>query len=158
MAGLIVGDIVFFKGQTWVSKVVAELTGSPYTHVGVAFSDSTVLEADRFIKARVRNLNDFDIYTVMRCELSAEQRRSILINGTNFIGTKYDYLEIAKWFFKLTTNIEGHGLVNNANRVYCSELVDFLFKSVGVDLVPDRVDGDVLPVHLLNSPLLTRIK
>ncbi|MNF65000.1 hypothetical protein D3C84_467500 [compost metagenome] len=157
MLKMVVGDIVFFKGQTWISKIISKLTGSPYTHVGIVLSDNKILEANRFIKTRIRSIKDSEIYIVMRCNLTEEQKKLIYTNSHNFIGIGYDYLEIAEWFFKLSINYKGYGFVNNANRVYCSELIDLVFKSAGIDLVPNRVDGDVLPVHLLNSPLLKKV-
>lgn len=151
------GDIVFFKGESLISKIISKLTKSPYTHVAVVIMNEVILESDRFIETRLRPLHDDEIYTIMRCELNSAQKEMIIANSINFIGKKYDYLQIAKWFFKLTFNFDGKGLVNNANRVYCSELVDILFKSVGIDLLPDKQDGDVLPSDLLKSPLLRKL-
>ncbi|CAM3679172.1 hypothetical protein GCM10009865_47690 [Aeromicrobium ponti] len=151
------GDIVFFRGQSWNSKIINRLTKSPYTHVGIAMSENMILEADRFIKTRIRPVTNDDIYIIMRCDLTWQQKELIYTNGKKFIGVSYDYLEIAEWFFKLLANYDGVGFVNNVNRVYCSELVDLVFKSAGVDLLPERVDGDVLPSHLMDSPLLTKV-
>jgi uncharacterized protein YycO len=153
------GDIVFFKGQSWISKIIQKLTGSPYTHVALAMSSDSILEADRFVNTRVRTIENHEIYCVMRYKngLTPEQRKIIFEDGMKTIGTKYDYPQVFMWLIRLLFNYKGQGIVNNANRLYCSELVDRLYKKAGIDLVPDRADGDVLPTHLLNSPLLIQV-
>lgn len=152
------GDIVFFKGKSFISRIIRMLTGSPYTHVAIAISNNTILEADRFIKVGLRPIADHEVYCIMRYTgLTKEQQSTIFAGATSYIGAKYDYLSILTWLVRLITNSGGHGLVNNANKVYCSELIDRLYALADIDLVPDREDGDVLPSHLLDSPLLTQI-
>jgi hypothetical protein len=152
------GDIIFFKGKSFISKIIQKLTGSPYTHVAIAISSDTILEADRFIKVRLRSIRDHEVYCIMRYPgLTKYQQSTIFAGGTSFIGAKYDYIHVLTWFVKLVLNKGGYGFIDNANRVYCSELIDRLYLLAGIDLVPDRADGDVLPSHLLDSPLLTQV-
>jgi Permuted papain-like amidase enzyme, YaeF/YiiX, C92 family len=152
------GDIVFFKGKSWISKIISRLTGSPYTHVAIALTPDLILEADRFIKVRLRAIEDHEVYSIKRYEdITEEQKELIFAGGISFLGVKYDYLNILLWLLSLLFNFNGHGLVNNANSVYCSELVDRLYLLADIDLLPNNVDGDILPVHLLNSPLLTEV-
>lgn len=153
-----VGDIVFFKGKSWISRIISKLTGSPYTHVAIAISPERILEANRFIKVSVREIAEDEIYSIQRYEsLTKQQKFTIYSGSTAYIGARYDYLNNLIWLIKLIINKDGHGFVNNANKVYCSELIDRVYLLAGIDLVPDRKDGDVLPVHLLNSPLLTEV-
>lgn len=152
------GDIVFFKGNSFISRIISKLTKSEYTHVAMAINGKDILEADRFIRVRIRPIKDHEVYTIMRyTDLTETERSTLFAGGLSYVGAKYDYLSIVLWFFKLLFRSNRNTLVDNANSVYCSEMIDRLYKYAGIDLVPDRGDGDVLPIHLLNSPLLTQV-
>jgi cell wall-associated NlpC family hydrolase len=155
---MLVGDIVFFKGSDWISDVISKVTHSPYTHVAVVMHDNNILEANAFIKVRIRPIQKDEVFSVFRCNLTDKQRQIIYNAGEKFIGESYDYIQVLQWLYRLTINKNGLGIVNNANRLYCSELVDDVFEAAGIDLLPNRLDGDVTPADLLQSPLLTKIQ
>jgi len=152
------GDLVFFKGKGFVSKVISLLTNSPYTHVAIAVSDTEILEADVFIKSRIRTLNKEDVYCVMRYENLTEQQLNFIKNECyNSIGISYDYFQVFLWSLRLIFKYK-KGVVNNANKEYCSELVDRIYYEAGVVLLPNALEGDCTPAQLLDSPLLTKIQ
>jgi uncharacterized protein YycO len=152
------GDLVFFKGTSFISRVIGWLTKSPYTHVAIVVEKDQILEADRFILSRITHIDNEKVFSVLRYPLKPQQMENIKLECYKSVGIKYDYFQIFIWFFRLLSNHEKQGMINNANRTYCSELVDRIYAKQGIDLVPNRINGDVLPVHLLESPILVKIK
>lgn len=154
------GDIVFFKHSTPISKFISYVTKSPYTHVAIAINSTVILEADRFIKVRIRKIEDEEIYTIKRIKggLSPSEKYKLHNYALSYLGVEYDYLSVLGWFFRLVFNVNGNGFIDNANRVYCSELVDRLYKELGYDIAPNSDTGDVLPSQLFDSPMLETIK
>lgn len=155
---MLVGDIVFFKGSGFISDVISKVTHSPYTHVAVVMHNNNILEANSFIKVRIRPIQKDEVFSVYRCNLTDKQRQIIYLKGEQFIGKDYDYVQVFQWLYRLTINKDGLGIVNNTNRLYCSELVDDVFEAAGIDLLPNRLDGDVTPIDLLKSPLLVKVQ
>lgn len=150
------GDVVFYKGTSFISKVICKLTKSPYSHVALAIDDKRIVEADLFIKTRITELK-YENITIMRADLTEEQRRRVVDFARYLVGRSYDYLSVFLWLLRLTFNINSKGLFNNANRLYCTELIDRCYHYAGIDLVPDRETGDVLPIDLYRSPLLHEV-
>jgi hypothetical protein len=150
------GDILFFKGDTLISKFISKVTRLPYTHVAIALSGSLILEADRFVNVRIRELEDDEIFIVKRCNSLSDIDKKIMAHHGVFklSGTiKYDYFHVFHWLVRILLGKDS-SFVSGMNRVYCTEVIDYLYLLVGIDLVPDRPTGDLLPEHLLNSPLL----
>jgi hypothetical protein len=153
------GDVVLFKGRSVVSKIISMFTKSEFTHVAIAINERSIVEADRFVNVRIRNVDDKQIHKVLRCtDIDDIQRVAIAARSVTMVGTKYDYAQVVLWFLRILFNYKRAGIINNANRVFCSELVDRVYQMEGIDLVPDRGEGDVLVTHIMNSPLLTEVK
>jgi len=148
------GDIIFFKSDTFISKLIIKLTNSPYSHVALYIGNNEVIEADRFIKVRKRTLGAKEIIFVKETSslLSEQQKINLVSVASSYIGRDYDYKKILVWLIRLLFRRETR-LVDDANGLICSELIDRAFADIGVDLVPEREDGDVLPSHLLNIHL-----
>jgi len=113
------GDLVFQTSRSNQSEIIAEVTGSPWTHVGVVFErrgGPWVLEAvqpvrwTRFDRWRARG--EGGRYTVRRLRrpLSARELRALRIEGERFLGRRYDAR--FEW---------------SDRRMYCSELVWKMF-------------------------------
>lgn len=153
------GDILFFKGQSVISKIIAKATGSPYTHVAIALSDTLILEADRFINVRIREIKDTEVYTVRRYihPLTQPELDIMYLGALSMAGNyRYDYLHVFVWFLRLIIH-KDISFIGNSRSVYCTELVDLMYELIDVDLVPYRPTGDILPSHLLRTPLLTEV-
>lgn len=141
------GDIVFFKSNSLISKAISYFTDSPYSHVALAVSSDEIIEADRFIKVRKRKLDALDVVEVRAMHLAPIQKAQLVYVAEKQLNKGYDYLSILKWFIRLLFKRD-FTLVDNANRLICSELIDVCYQEIGIDLVPDRTTGDVLPSQL----------
>lgn len=147
-----VGDIVFYKGNGWISKLIAKVSDSKYTHVAIAVDEHRVLEANRFIKSRIVHLDlDSEIHSIYRIpDLTAFQLTNISSNIQVYKGYPYDYTQIVKWFLQLVFNYE-LPFVNKANKLFCSELVDYVLYEAGIPRKGTYPLGDVVPHMLIDS-------
>jgi len=130
------GDLVFHRSRSAQSRVIAEVTGSPLTHVGLVLphgGELAVLEAsgpvswtplDVFLargeggRFEVRRFAD---------TLSREDVAALVREGDRLVGTPYDAR--FEW---------------GARRVYCSELVFLVFeRALDVELVVPQRFGEL---------------
>ncbi len=113
------GDLVFQTSRSRQSAVIREVTGSPWTHVGVAFERDGrlwVLEAVEpvrwtpFEAWRARGVSGRYLVRRPREPLDAEELRALRRAGERFLGRHYDAR--FEW---------------GDRRIYCSELVWKMF-------------------------------
>lgn len=120
------GDILFVRGKSLISKVINSVDG-PYSHVALALSDDTILEAQRFTESRiVKNYHvDYDIH---RLDLTDEQRDMIVECALQLIGREYDYAQVVGTLFNRLFHITRK---NNRSKFICSELVVEMLYIIG---------------------------
>ena len=147
------GDIIFFKASKGIlSRAISALTNSPYTHVAIALDDKYVLEADRFMKSRIRPIRvDAEIHSVFRVpNLEQRQMEAMKILIKNHEGYSYDYLQVFNWFVYLLTGWDVP-LSNRVNKLICSELVDYILYYSDVPRNTKYPLGDVIPPMLTEA-------
>jgi uncharacterized protein YycO len=120
----------------------------------LAVSETEIMEADRFIKVRVRKLEADEVVMVRKANLTPSQKVQLLSIASKQLNKGYDYKSILKWLLRLLFKWNVN-FVDNANTLLCSELIDRCYQSIGIDLVPERATGDVTPYHLLKSKYFT---
>lgn len=114
------GDVVFHRSRSAQSRVIEEVTGSPWTHVGVVFEREGalwVLEAVQPVKwtlltewVRRGRASELAIRRP-REALSADALDALRRSGERFLGRPYDAR--FEW---------------DERRIYCSELVWLMFE------------------------------
>lgn len=122
------GDLVFQHSRSRQSRVIAEVTGSPWTHVGIVLereNELWVLEAVEPVRwapfARWRRNGRRGEYEIRRSiePLDADALSRLREVGEAFVGTEYD--NRFEW---------------GDQRIYCSELVWLMFeRALGQELV-----------------------
>jgi hypothetical protein len=151
-----IGDVIFFKkNSSFISRMIAKVTNSEYTHVGliVAFDESTnvakIIESDRFVNTREREItlgnSKYVVYTTG--EKPKEQVDGILKFAYRNIGAKYDYLQILGLFLSLLFKRERY--FNSSNKLICSELIDLAYYTAGVKRLTTSNLGNIVPQELL---------
>lgn len=116
------GDIVFIRGNSWISKLIRMLDGE-FSHLAIVLSDKgTVLEAQRFTKSRIVPFY-FDNYEIVDLGLSQEQRDKLLKLSVDLVGYRYDYKQILGILWSKLFKTKRY---NNPNNMICSELLVYL--------------------------------
>lgn len=154
-----VADVVFFRHtDNFISKAIALLTSSEFTHVGLITSvdgenKGTIIEADRFIKTRRREFEfDPSLHALYRVpNLTDRQKRDIVSFALTMEGARYDYLQVIGFFIRLVFKLNIGNLFNRSNYLICSELIDKAYYTSGVPRNSVLDIGDVLPNDLLNN-------
>jgi Permuted papain-like amidase enzyme, YaeF/YiiX, C92 family len=154
---MMVGDVIFFKKSTsLISRLIAFLTSSNYTHVGliVEYDETTgivtIIESDRFVNTRLNTFlideKKHVVYTTG--EKTEEQLDRIMKFAFDSIGKKYDYFQIIGLMLSEIT--KGGRYFNNSNRFICSELIDLAYYSAGVERLTNYNLGNVTPQELIS--------
>ncbi|AZU98923.1 putative cell wall-associated hydrolase [Bacillus phage pW2] len=152
-----IGNLVFFKeANSFISRLIAKVTKSEFTHVGLIVEHDettgivTIIESNRFIRTRVKRLQLNErhvIYTI------GNQPQEVVDNIVKFayknLGRRYDYLQILGLFISLSFRRERNIYFNSKNKLICSELVDLAYYTSGVKRKTNQNLGNITPQELL---------
>ena len=157
-----IGDVIFFrKENTFISSVIAKVTNSEFTHVGLiigydeATKVATIIESNRFVDTRIDRIELDELRHVVYTtgDKSQSQIDRILEYANRTIGIKYDYLQIIGFLF--TFMFKSHGRkwfsrwFNSKNKLICSELIDLVYYKAGIKRNNVIDLGNVTPQELL---------
>jgi uncharacterized protein YycO len=154
------GDIILVRGKhPIVSSLIRWFTQSEYTHVGMAVDADWIYEIDAHKSLAIHPMTytDYDVFRY-KYGLTREQKEKMRQYATKKAKENqgYDWLRIISFVFEKWFG--HHFLWDFRKREICSEIVDEVYASVGIDLVPDRPKGYVRPCDLANSPLLEKVE
>lgn len=152
------GDVLFYKKTDFfISKVIAFLTKSDYTHVAIIINYNeetnivTVVESNRFTKTKISQIfldDNYVIYTIPN--KTKEMQDKILKFADLSLGKKYDYLQVLGLFFSLLFKKGRNEYFNNKNKYICSELIDLAYYQAGVPRKNQLNIGNVTPFELID--------
>jgi hypothetical protein len=155
-----IGDILFVRGETpVVSSLIKSFLHSEYSHVAIAVGPNEICEIDVFQNMRILP-NPYTNYDVYRYKqgLSIEQKKQLhrFLMQKTITNTGYDWGKIAELLIRhfLHWNV----LIDEKNRYICSEVIDVAYQTIGIDLLPAFLTGDVTPADLLLSILLIKVE
>ncbi len=146
------GDILLFKGEDGISKLIQWGTGSEYSHVAICVSPEMNLAIEANTRGGVRAIDirkikePYDIYRVKK-SYNLTDTISYLVNSLN---SSYDYfgvlfLGLLKVLAKLKLPFKN--IANNWQKdrdYFCSELCyEAFFHGGGLDIVPDVPQADI---------------
>jgi hypothetical protein len=167
------GDIVFRRGRDLVSRIVLEAdTASPYSHVGMVVKTRkgvTVVHAvpaeapgeldevkseplDAFLA--VERSTSFVVYRVS--EAAVPNYRDVRATAANLA------LALASRHIPFDSDLD----LSTKDRLYCTELIHYVYQSAGLDLlqgkfdelnVPFKKGPFILPSSLAGSSFLRRV-
>lgn len=154
-----IGDVVFFKKNesSFVSRMVAKITDSEFTHVGIIIgydkvnNVATIIESNRFVDTRVALLElDKDLHVVYTTGDKTQQQIDMMMKlSYETIGVKYDYLQIVGLFLSLLLKRRKYAWFNSGNKLICSELIDIVYYKSGVKRNGVHNLGNITPKELL---------
>ena len=147
-----VGDLLFIKGDCYASPIIRFFLKSEYTHVTIAMDHSTICEVDLFTKMKVMKnpYKEFDLYRLKRKLTEKEQKELTEFLLEKCMTSKgYDWWRLLSLCFK--KYFRWNLVIHEQDRYICSEIIDKAYQHIGVDLVEERVTGDVTPIELMES-------
>lgn len=163
------GDILLFRGEKGISRIIAWGTNSKYSHVAICVSPEMGLAIEAMAGGGVRAMGirqikeRYDVYRV-------KDGYSYNLSGTisylvSKLNSKYDYKGVF-WLglLKLMAKI-GRPLKNVANKwqkdrdYFCSELCyEAFWFGGGLDIVPDVPEADITsPGDIARSLVLEQV-
>jgi len=163
------GDILLFKGEDGISKLIAWGTNSKYSHVAICVSAEMNLAIEAItrggVRARdIRKIKEkYDIYRVKKDYIyNLNKVISYLVTKLNL---KYDYFGVLfLGLLKLLAKI-GLPLKDKANKwqigrdYFCSELCYEAFNASGLDIVPEIPDADITsPGDIAKSAVIEAVE
>lgn len=160
------GDILLFRGKSWISRIICRVTGSPYSHAAiVAWWDDRLMVLEAVGKGIVVSrmsivVNQYsgkvELWTTDR-----DLRRTEVIHAAQrLLGKRYSP-------YKLIRNLErimfGRPRHEEADPeappadFVCSEFVSRVWRAGGIDLVGDAPDMYTRPSDIAKSPHLRKV-
>lgn len=134
------GDVIFVRGDGFISKIVRFFDKGKYSHVAIAVDKYNVIEIDFKMKSKLVDVIKYDglEQELIETNLSKEQKHKFMEEFPNYLNKNYDYLMVLGLLLKREYN---------SKRSYiCSELVYELLYNVGYFKKP--LDGNIAPNKL----------
>jgi hypothetical protein len=153
-----VGDLLFVKGDCYQSRFIRFFLKSDYTHVTIAMDDTHICEVDIFTTMKVMKnpYTEFSLYRLNR-KLTNDEKEEL----RNFLLEKCRTSKGYDWWRLLSIGIKKffrwNIIVHEQDRYFCSEIIDKAYQHIGIDLVKERVTGDVTPIHIMDSKLISLV-
>lgn len=160
-----IGNVVFFKkDNSLISRIIANITKSQYTHVAlvIGFDETTnvatIIESNRSISTRITTTVINENHVVYSTDMTEEVRNRVVEYAFKQIGTKYDYFQILGLFLSLLLKGDRFAFFNSSNKMICSELIDLAYYKAGVHRKNDFNVGNITPQELLEVYELREMK
>jgi uncharacterized protein YycO len=153
---IVIGNVIFFKkDNSFISKIIANISKSDYTHVAliIGYDEltgvATIIESNRFVTTRITTTVINEDHVVYSTAMTEEMRKRVVEYAFKQLGTKYDYLQILGLFISLIFKGDRFAFFNSSNKFICSELIDLAFYKAGVKRKNDFNIGNITPQELL---------
>jgi hypothetical protein len=162
------GDVLMYRGRSLASRIIQIVTGSTYSHAGLAawWNDRLmVLEAAGqgvIVTPISRNIRSYsgsiEWFTIVE-DIPKNQRLQIIRFAQRELGKEY-----ALWravllgiFVLFQRNPESRDRLRREERLFCSHYVAESYNSIGMDLKKGVSDRFMSPGDIAASPLLKRM-
>jgi hypothetical protein len=155
---LIPYDLLFVKGAGFIGKTISKVSGSEYSHVAIVIDRNHLIETNWKYPLKIRHLtyrpNEFDVYRYHR-PITEQEKHIMNLYLLSHLRDKYDFIQTLSHGLFL---VGGVPIKNAENRLNCSETVDNMFYTAGIDLRPAKENGYVTPGDLSKSKYLRRVE
>jgi len=164
------GDLVFRRGIGMVSRVVlaADKAGS-YSHIGIVVKENSKWKVVHAVPGEPDYEGDPDRIKMDDIQLFFHKDRAkagALMRLSMDSDLSHSAARHAIQLYRSRILFDHKYNLNDSSEMYCTELVDYIYKKQGIDLSEDRIsrinipglNGDyLLPGHIQQSSLLQLI-
>ena len=161
------GDVLMFKGRYFSSSIIRWLTGSFYSHAGIAVWWNRRLMVMEAVERGVgilplsRKIGSYrgDVeWFCSKKEIPERDRLRMILFAQEELGKSYArWREILfGWKILLRRNLSEKDELRRENKLYCSQYVARTYNAIGLDLKKNRDDRFMSPDDVANSPLLEK--
>jgi len=167
---LLAGDILLFKGNSLLSKLIKMSTKSEYSHVAIVLDPKNnvgieaILKGVRAFDLRKLDINDVDIFRIkeeLLLKVCFDKTTSFLVDK---LGSKYDKLGVIwlgclKLFsFCIGGVLKPHNKFQKSKDYFCSELTYLAFAEGDIDIVPEVESSDITsPGDISRSSVIIKL-
>ncbi|RNF39548.1 hypothetical protein [Planococcus salinus] len=148
-------DIIFYKGESFISRVIQRVTNSEYSHVAFVLDALHLLQSDWRTPVSIHHLaypyGHYDIYR-LKISLTEREAESVFMFIRERLSAAYDWKLIFSRFFHI---VIGTPIFKSEDRYNCDELIVDAFRHVGINLIAE--DVIMTPDTLSKSPLLEKV-
>ena len=152
------GDILLFRGNSGIGKIIQWGTKSKYSHIALCVSPkmNLAIEAQGTVRARDIRLikTPYDIFRIKEeYDYNLDKVISFLVSKLNH---KYDYLGVIfLGILKLFRLKKTANKWQKKRDYFCSELIWEAFAYEGLNIVPDKKEGSIVsPGDIAKSPVV----
>ena len=150
------GDLLFYRGDNFFSRVVQSVTNSEYSHVALVIDNLHLAEISWNYKLKIRHLhyrsNSLDVYRYHN--LGENQKQLMRQFALAALNTQYDYIQTLGY---LVNKLFRTKVVNDPKLFNCSEFISRCYQNAGVYLLANNTDSTVTPADLAKSGLLRKL-
>lgn len=160
------GDILLFRGKSWISRLICRVTGSPYSHSAIVawWSDRLmVLEAvgKGIVVSRMSVVvNQYSGKVELWTTDENLARTDVIRAAQRLLGKRYSLSKLARNLVRLVLGRPRHEDADPdappADFV-CSEFVSRVWRAGGIDLVKDAPDMYTKPSDIAKSPRVRKV-
>jgi hypothetical protein len=161
------GDVFMYKGKAIFSSIIRWVTGSPYSHAGMAAwwnerlmvmeAKGNGVVASPFSRSVGHCKGGVEWLTCVK-EISDEDRLRMVVFAQEELGKSYGRWKAILLGIKtlFERDLDRRDRLRAENKLFCSEYVARIYNSIGLDLKKQRSDRFMKPVDIANSPLLEK--
>lgn len=135
------GDLVFRRGRNMTSNIVVAKDSYSYSHIGLVHKSDSGWHVIHAVNDEYDFNGDFDRVKMERIEkFFAPERASAGAIAHSFIcdSIAHKITIQALKHVKDSTRFDNDFILEDTNELYCTELIHYLYKSVGVDITEGR--------------------
>lgn len=160
------GDILLFRGKSWISRVIRRVTRSPYSHAAIVawWGDRLmVLEAvgKGIVVSRMSVVvNQYSGKVELWTTDEDLARTEVIRTAQRLLGKRYSIYKLIRNLRRMLLGRPRHDEADPEappDDFVCSEFVSRVWRAGGIDLVADAPDLYTKPSDIARSPRLRKV-
>jgi hypothetical protein len=160
------GDILLFRGKSWISRIIRRVTGSPYSHAAiVSWWNDRLMVLEAVGKGIVVSRMSVVVHQYSgKVELWTTDaklvRTEVIRAAQRLLGKRYSPYKLIRNLGRLVFRRPRHDEVDPdapPDDFICSEFVSRVWRAGGIDLVSGAPDMYTKPSDIAKSPHLRKI-